>query len=61
MKKYRESDNSVTLLIDYMSFMSKYEEYDNKMDALEADLNDAEEQYYLEVILRCERKMLEAI
>ena len=61
MKKYSESDNVVSMLVDYMSFMSKLEDYSNRMDALEKELNDAELIYFYEVINRCNLKMLESL
>lgn len=61
MKKYSESDGTdLSILTDYLTFMSKLEEYSKKMDALEDDLTDAEYWYYIEVLNRCNEKMLKA-
>lgn len=61
MNKYTDSGNDISMLVDYMSFVSKLETYSNKMDALEKDLNDAELIYFYEVVNRCNLKMLESI
>ena len=61
MTKYSESDNSATMLYDYMKFAAKYEEAVRKIDALEAELTDAEALYYYEVLNRCNMKMLESL
>lgn len=61
MKKYSESDGTnLSILSDYMTFMSKLEDYSEKMDAMENDLTDAEYWYYIEVLNRCNEKMLKA-
>lgn len=62
MTKYAESDGSdLGLLVDYATFMGKLEDYTEKFDALEDDLTDAEYWYYIEVLNRCNEKMLKAI
>jgi len=61
MKKYSDSGNDISMLVDYMSFVSKLETYSNKMDALEKDLNDAELIYFYEVVNRCNLKLLESM
>lgn len=61
MKKYSDSDNDLSMLADYMSFMNKLTEYERKMDALEKDLNDAELIYFYEVVNRCNLKLLESL
>ena len=62
MTKYAESDGSdLGLLVDYATFMSKLEDYTENFDALEDDLTDAEYWYYIEVMNRCNEKMLKAI
>ena len=61
MKKYSESDGTdLSILSDYLTFMSKLEDYSDKMDAMEDDLTDAEYWYYIEVLNRCNEKMLKA-
>ena len=59
MIKYQESDNSIALLADYMSFMRRYELNESKLDALEKDLNDAELVYFYEIVNRCNLKLLQ--
>ena len=62
MKKYDESDGTdMSLLIDYMSFMAKLEEYTDKMENMEDDLTVAESIYYYEVINRCNEKIIKAM
>ncbi len=61
MKKYSESDGTdLSILSDYFTFMSKLEDYTSKMDDMEDDLTDAEYWYYIEVLNRCNEKMLKA-
>lgn len=63
MKKYGESDgSSLTLLADYLEFLEKYNEMSESMDKWESeDMNDIERAYYLEVLARCNKKMLESL
>ncbi len=62
MARYSESDGSdLGLLVDYATFMGKLEDYTEKFDALEDDLTDAEYWYYIEVVNRCNEKMLKAM
>ena len=61
MKTYAESDNSLALLADYVKFAAKLEEYDHKMDKLEEELTDEEDIYFLEVLNRCNVKLLESM
>lgn len=63
MKKYSESDgSSLTLLADYLEFLEKYNEMSESMDKWESeDMNDIERAYYLEVLARCNKKMLESL
>ena len=61
MEKYAESDGTdLSLLMDYTKFMSNLTEYTDKMEALEDDMTDAEYWYYIEVLNRCNEKMLKA-
>ena len=61
MKKYSELDGTdLSILSDYFTFMSKLEDYTSKMDDMEDDLTDAEYWYYIEVLNRCNEKMLKA-
>ncbi len=63
MKKYSESDgSSLTLLADYLDYMEKYTQAVDSMSKWESDdMNDIERAYYLEVMARCNKKMLESI
>ena len=61
MKTYSESDNSIALLMDYMKFAAKLEEYETKMDKLEEELTHEEDIYFLEVVNRCNVKLLESM
>ena len=61
MKKYSESDGTdLSILTDYVTFMAKLEDYSDKMDVMEDDLTDAEYWYYIEVLNRCNEKLLKA-
>lgn len=61
MKTYSESDNSIALLMDYMKFAAKLEEYETKMDKLEEELTHEEDIYFLEVVNRCNVKLLKSM
>ena len=61
MKKYEQSDNSLSLMKDYLSYVKKLAEMEEKMNALDEDLNDAENRYFIEVMNRCNLKMLESL
>ena len=61
-QKYSESDGAdLSILTDYVTFMSKLEDYSDKMEAMENDLTDAEYWYYIEVLNRCNEKILKAV
>ena len=59
MKKYAANPTDLTILVDYAKFMSKYAEMTEEMDALEEDLTLAETNYYVQVMTRCNQKLLE--
>ena len=61
MKTYYESENSLAMLADYVRFMSELDEYETKMDKLEKELTHEEDIYFLEVINRCNIKLLESM
>ncbi len=62
MKKYTESGNLMDMMSDYMSMLSKLEEWNRKIDAIDENkLSEADDLYYLLVTLRIEQKMLGAI
>ena len=61
MEKYEDSDGSdLSLLLDYTNFMSKLTDYTDKMEKMEDDMTDAETIYYLEVMNRCNEKIIKA-
>lgn len=60
MKKYNESDDTLSLMADYASMMqkaAKFDEMNAKYDA--NDMTDEEFAYYMEVMTRCNQKMME--
>lgn len=60
MKKYMENPTDLTLLGEYADMMSKSTEMNQTFEAWnEADMNDAELAYYLEVNNRVAQKLLE--
>ncbi|MBQ1826933.1 MAG: hypothetical protein II126_03080 [Erysipelotrichaceae bacterium] len=61
MKKYEKSDNTLSMMKDYLSYVKKLSEYEEKMSGLQEDLNDAETKYFIEVMNRCNLKMLESL
>lgn len=62
MVKYEESDGTdPKLLLEYMQMVGKLESYSTKIDDMEGDLTDAEYWYYVEVINRCNEKLLKAV
>lgn len=61
MKKYNESDDTTSLLVDYASYMVKYTDTMQKMNNISEDeLTDAEVAYYTEVSARISAKLIEA-
>ena len=62
MTKYEESDNPITMLVEYGDFMLKYADYMEKFDAWDdGTLNDTEMNYYLQVQTRVNQKLLTAL
>jgi len=61
MEQYLDDPgNAVSMLSDYMDIMLKYEDFAQKVDKYNADSMSTEDaKYYLEVINRCNQKMLE--
>ena len=60
MKEYNSSNDPTSLLSDYISFMSHYNEAMAKLDEISNDeLNTAELIYYTEVMARINQKLLE--
>ena len=60
MKKYAESDDQASLLTDYMDYLNKFSDFSDKVDAINDDLTDEENAYYLEVINRVNLKLIES-
>ena len=61
MQKYNSTDDTSSLLLDYMNFMSKYVEYMSALDSIDdSELSTADALYYSEVNLRISKKLIEA-
>ena len=59
MVRYSESDGTdLKILADYAAFIGKLADYENKMDKMADDLTDAEYWYYVEVLNRCNEKIM---
>lgn len=59
MEKYEDSDNSLSLLTDYVNYISKLSDTMEKLDAIDEDeLTDEELAYYTEVMLRISTKLM---
>ncbi len=60
MKKYSESDNSLSMAADYAKYFKKYTDTMDKLDAIDEDsLSDADLEYYIEVSGRITSKLAE--
>lgn len=60
MKKYMSNPNDLSLLADYATYMGNYSDFVEDFEKWEdEDLNEAEAAYYLEVVTRVNKKMLE--
>ena len=60
MKKYSESDDTLSMLDDYTKYLQQYTETMKKMDEIDEDeLSDADLAYYIEVNARISKKLLE--
>lgn len=61
MEKYNSSDNTASLFSDYLSWMGKYSDAMESIDAIDEDsLSMADAQYYAEVQARVSKKLLDA-
>lgn len=59
MRKYKESDNSILMLADYTSFLTKYTQAMSDLEKMKTnDLSVEEFAYYTEVMLRINQKLL---
>ena len=54
-----EDPTNAELLAAYIEYVDKLEEEERKMDALDKDLTEEEEDYYIEVLDRCNKKIME--
>lgn len=61
MKKYTsDPNNAVSMMSDYMEMLQKYEDFAEKADKYDPDkMSAVDAAYYLEVMTRIEKKMLE--
>ena len=61
METYSKNPTDPGLIADYMSYMSKYDDFTKKFDQWGSeDLNDAELEYYIEVQTRVYERLAEA-
>ena len=61
MQSYAENNAPLDMLSDYLDYLTKYSDMLKKLNELNnADLNDAELAYYLEVSARINQKLLDA-
>lgn len=61
MKKYMDDPgNAISMLTEYTEIMVKYEDFADKIDKYDSDSMSTEDaKYYLEVVNRCNQKMLD--
>ena len=59
METVSEDPTNAELLAAYIEYVDKLEEEERKMDALDKDLTEEEEDYYIEVLDRCNKKIME--
>lgn len=61
MKKYMDDPgNAISMLSEYTKIMEKYEDFAEKIDKYDSDeMSKEDAKYYLEVINRCNQKMLD--
>ena len=61
MKKFSQSSSSTELLMDYSNYMMKYADAMDKLQKMNSEnLTIEEQKYYIEVMARIEKKLLEA-
>lgn len=61
MKRYQETDDTMSLLQDYTDYMAKYSDFMQKVNKLDTSkMSAADSAYYLEVTTRVSKKLLEA-
>ena len=62
MTKYQESDDALSMALDYAKFLGKYADATAKFEKWEDnDLNDTEMQYYIQVQTRVNQKLLAVV
>ena len=60
--KYSKAEDTTSMMMDYLTWMTDYAETMEKIDEIdEESLTPAEDAYYLEVMLRIEKRSLEAM
>lgn len=61
MKKYNsDTDNAISMLADYSKIMARYTEFATAIDKYDSDeMSVADAKYYLDVVNRCNQKMLD--
>ena len=60
MRKYQDSSNPAGMLMDYSSYMMKYADAMEKLDQIKSeDMTAQESAYYIEVMARIQKKLLE--
>lgn len=60
MNRYMANPTDMSLMMDYLSFMTKYTDYMDAIDSMDEDeMSDADLAYYLEVTARIESKLLQ--
>lgn len=59
METVNEDPTNTELLAAYFEYVEKLEEEEQKMDELDKDLTEEEENYYIEVLNRCNKKIME--
>lgn len=62
MEKYQAGATTIEMLTEYTEILSKYTEFTNKInDVDQKELSQADAAYYLEVTMRVEKKLLNAL
>lgn len=60
METYQESDNLVVMAADYASMMTRLSEFNDQLEAIDEESLSADDYaYYIEVMNRCNQRMLE--
>lgn len=60
LKRYESSDNALSMITDYMDYLSKYAEMGEELNALNtSELSEEETAYYMEVMARITKLLSE--